>query len=104
MNIKSNIFAAHPDLGGVFATSDIIAAHVIKKCEQMGKDIPGQIKIVGYDDVSIASWICPGITTIKQPIEDMGRIAVNLIQKQMNLESICQSNIPPVKLVERERT
>ncbi|MFB5678060.1 LacI family DNA-binding transcriptional regulator [Paenibacillus terreus] len=102
--IISNMFAAHPDLDGVFATSDIIAAHVIKKCEQMGKDIPGQIKIVGYDDVSIASWICPGITTIKQPIEDMGRIAVNLIQKQMNLESICQKNILPVELVERETT
>ncbi|WP_336077221.1 substrate-binding domain-containing protein [Paenibacillus sp. 203] len=69
-NIISNMFAAH-HLEGVFVTSDIIATHVINKCRQLGKDIPVQIKIVRYDDVSIASWLCPGITTIKQPIEDM---------------------------------
>ncbi|UQZ32829.1 LacI family transcriptional regulator [Paenibacillus sp. PK3_47] len=99
-----NMFVDHPDLDGVFATSDIIAGHVIGKCRELGKNVPGQIKIVGYDDVSMASWFSPGITTIRQPIEDMGRMAVHLIQQQMSSVPIVNENIFPVELIERETT
>ncbi len=102
--IITALLTEHSDIDGVFATSDIIAAFVVKWCRKIGKEVPGQIRIVGYDDVNAASWVSPSITTIKQPIRDMGRLAVELISKQLNGEPIGKVNLLPVELVERETT
>lgn len=102
--IISGLLTEHPDIDGVFATSDIIAAFVIKWCRKLGKQVPGQVRIVGYDDVRMASWVTPGITTVKQPIREMGRLAVELIRKQMDQEDFNMENMLPVALVERETT
>jgi LacI family sucrose operon transcriptional repressor len=98
------LFEEHPDVEGIFAGSDVIAASVMKICHQRKKRIPEDIKVVGYDDVSIASFLTPQLTTIRQPIEDMGRLAVELIHKQINKETVTVENILPVTLVERETT
>ncbi|WP_438317459.1 LacI family DNA-binding transcriptional regulator [Candidatus Caldatribacterium sp. SIUC1] len=98
------LFEEHPDVEGIFAGSDVIAASVIKICHQRKKRIPEDIKVVGYDDVSIASFLTPQLTTIRQPIEDMGRLAVELIHKQINKEAVTVENVLPVTLVERETT
>lgn len=102
--IIMTLLTEHPDIDGVFATSDIIAAFVIKWCRKLGIEVPGQIRVVGYDDVSAATWVSPSITTIKQPIRDMGRLAVELISKQMDGETIEREHLLPVELVERETT
>lgn len=102
--IIHNLFQQHPDIDGVFATSDIIAAFVIKMCRKFGKSIPDNVRVVGYDDVNAASWINPAITTIKQPIEEMSRLAIELIRKQLDGDRFERENILPVQLVERETT
>jgi LacI family sucrose operon transcriptional repressor len=102
--IVHHLFQDHPDIDGVFATSDIIAAFVVKMCRKLGKTIPDDIRIVGYDDVRAASWIAPSITTIKQPIEEISRLAVELIRKQMDDVAFEKENILPVELMERETT
>ncbi|MFD1956531.1 LacI family DNA-binding transcriptional regulator [Paenibacillus thailandensis] len=102
--IIAELFEHHPDIDGVFATSDIIAAFVLKWCRKLGKQVPGDIRIVGYDDVRMASWASPGITTIRQPIAEMGRTAVELIRKQMDGEPYEMENVFPIELVERETT
>jgi LacI family sucrose operon transcriptional repressor len=99
-----NLFKDHPDIDGIFASSDIMAAYAIKVCSQFNKNIPDDIKIVGYDDVKIASLVIPQITTIKQPIEEMGKLAIELIVKQINDEKVLMENICPVTLVERYTT
>jgi len=76
--------------------------HVLKACREFNKRVPEDIKIVSYDDVRLASL--SSLTAIKQPIDEIGRLAVNLIIKQINNEPISYSNILPVSLVERETT
>ncbi|CAM4149636.1 LacI family DNA-binding transcriptional regulator [Paenibacillus alkaliterrae] len=98
------LFEDHPDIDGVFATSDIIAAFAVKECAAVGKRIPDDVKIIGYDDINAASWMMPAITTIKQPISQMALTAVDLILKQMNEEEFHLENIHPVSLVERATT
>lgn len=102
--IMSELLSSHPDIDGIFATSDMIAAYAIKWCRKLGKEIPRDLKIVGYDDTGIASWVSPGITTIKQPIAGIGELAVELIRRQMSGEPIEQKHLLPVTLVERETT
>ncbi|UUZ84903.1 substrate-binding domain-containing protein [Paenibacillus sp. P26] len=52
-------------MDGIFATSDIIAAFAVKGCMKAGKRVPEDVRIVGYDDVSAATWLTPEITSIR---------------------------------------
>ncbi|PQP80179.1 LacI family transcriptional regulator [Paenibacillus sp. PCH8] len=107
MDIEHEIvqfLAEHPDIDGIFASSDVIAAEVIQACRQSGKQIPEDIKVIGYDDVKIASLVTPRLSTIRQPIREMGERIIDLIVKQMDGEEVPKINILPVMLVEREST
>lgn len=94
----------HPDIDGVFASSDVIAAEVIHACRQLQKKIPKDIKIVGYDDVRIATLVSPRLSTIRQPIREMGQCTIDLIMKQLDGADIPKINSFPVSLIERETT
>lgn len=102
--IINALLEKHPDIDGIFASSDIIAAHVIKACYQMHKEIPKDIKVVGYDDVRIASLFVPQLTTIRQPVEEMSKLAIEIITRQINGETVPVKNLLPVKLIERQST
>lgn len=100
--LVSRLFEEHPDVDGIFVSGDAIAFHVLKTCRELNKKIPENIKIVGYDDIHLSSLT--DLTTVSQPINEIGRLAVELIIKQINNEPISYSNILPVKLVERKTT
>ncbi|MGG6310634.1 LacI family DNA-binding transcriptional regulator [Paenibacillus macerans] len=93
-----------PEIDGVFASSDVIAAEVIQACRQLNKSIPKDIKIIGYDDVRIASLVSPQLTTIRQPIREMGKCTIELVIKQLEGGEVPKINSFPVTLVERETT
>lgn len=98
------IFEKHPDIDGVFASSDMIAASIIHVASQVGKEITKDLKVVGYDDINLASLIVPPLTTIKQPIREMGQLAVKLLMNQIENEEVAIENVVPIKLVERKTT
>lgn len=98
------LFEKHPDIDGVFATSDVIAFFVVKIGLSLGLSVPGQLKVIGYDDILMSSWSTPALTTVRQPIEDMGSLAVRLIRGAMAGEPIETDNLCPVQLIERETT
>ncbi|CAM3042676.1 LacI family DNA-binding transcriptional regulator [Paenibacillus sediminis] len=102
--IIRRLLEEHPNVDGIFATSDIIAAFAVKECMKAGKTIPRDVRIIGYDDVNAASWLTPELTSIKQPIEEIGRLAVELIRKQLEGEPFETENLLPVELVERQTT
>lgn len=102
--IIRRLIEEHPDVDGVFATSDIIAAFAVKELGRAGRRIPQDVRIVGYDDVSAASWLTPEITTIRQPIAEIGRTAVELVRRQLDGEPFATENLLPVELRERSTT
>lgn len=75
----------NPDIDGVFAT-DTIALTTIKELIKRNKNIPNDVKVVGYDGLSICALTYPTLTTIQQPIKDLSKEAVktliNLINKK----------------------
>lgn len=103
-NVIVRFLQDHPEIDGVFASSDVIAAEVIQACHQLKKNIPNDIKIVGYDDIRIATLISPRLTTVRQPIQEMGKCTIDLIVKQLNGEEVPKVNSFPVILIEREST
>lgn len=68
-----------PDLDAVFAGSDVMAAGARQALRESGRSIPGDVALVGYDDSAIARHMDPPLTSVRQPIEDMGRKMLDLL-------------------------
>ncbi|MDI3529387.1 MAG: LacI family transcriptional regulator, sucrose operon repressor [Thermoanaerobacter sp.] len=96
------LFTDHPDIDGVFASSDLIAATIINAAREIGKEVPKDLKIVGYDDISIAKTIVPPLTTIRQPIEEMAKRTIEIILDQIDGKEVNIENVLPITLIERE--
>jgi len=63
----------------VFCASDTIAMGAILAANKMGKSVPGDYSIVGFDDLSFAEYMHPPLTTIRQPIFEKGKRAAELL-------------------------
>ncbi len=103
MEIKDYL-SKHPEVDGIFTTSDVIAAQAIRACHMLKKRVPEDVKIIGYDDVKMAAYYNPPITTIHQPIGKMAELAVELLLKVIEEESVEEKYLLPVSLVQRETT
>lgn len=103
-SLIESVLKENPKVDGIFASSDLIAAQVIQVARKMNIQVPDQLKIVGFDDVSIASLVSPTITTIHQPIKEMAQEAINCLIKCTE-DSVVPSRIQlPVSLIKRETT
>ncbi len=63
----------------IFACSDQMALGVIDTARDLGMGIPEDLSVVGFDDVPEASWSTPGLTTVRQPIAEMGEAAFRML-------------------------
>ncbi|MEK4849306.1 LacI family DNA-binding transcriptional regulator [Paenibacillus sp. FSL H7-0756] len=98
--LLGQLFLEHPEVDGIFAGSDIIAAYALKACRTRGRRVPEDVKIVGYDGIMLRSLLDPPITTIRQPMEAIGQLAVDLILQQVQGQSVAAAHILPVELEE----
>ena len=94
----------YPDTDGVFASSDVIAAQTLQVCSKMHISVPKQMKIIGFDDVSIAQLTTPKLTTIHQPIKEMAESAVDLLLNAAEGKMVAKKTVLPVQLIERGTT
>jgi LacI family transcriptional regulator len=88
---------------GLFAFTDVMALAAIRALEEEGLGVPRDIRVVGYDDIEIAEWARPGLTTIHQPREEIARLATErlLALLEGKGEGVEQRMISP-RLVMRE--
>ena len=68
----------HPPTA-IFASNDDMAAAVISVAHKIGMELPTQLSVVGFDDAPIATMIWPLLTTVRQPVTQMARLAAELI-------------------------
>jgi DNA-binding LacI/PurR family transcriptional regulator len=68
-----------PDIDAVFCASDLMAAGALGVLVAAGRRVPEDVALVGYDDSPIAAAMQPPLTSVLQPIEEMGREAVHLL-------------------------
>ena len=73
------LLARVPDLDAVFASSDLMAAGALSELHAGGRSVPRDVAVVGFDDAPIARHTQPTLTTVHQPIEEMGRAMVDLL-------------------------
>lgn len=90
---------------GIFATSDWLAVGCYKALTERGFRIPEDVKLVGYDDISITAFNGVPITTVHQQVDEMGARVVERLLKIMRQDKVEQAVVKvPVYLVSREST
>lgn len=73
----------HPDLDGVFVASDLMAQGALTALHRLGRRVPEDVAVVGFDD-SISALTCdPPLTTVRQPVEEMAAEMARLLLKQI---------------------
>jgi LacI family xylobiose transport system transcriptional regulator len=63
----------------IFAGSDLQALGVYQAARELGLEIPRDLSVVGYDDLPVAQWVAPTLTTIHQPLRQMAEMATRLV-------------------------
>ncbi|XJZ28694.1 LacI family DNA-binding transcriptional regulator [Bacillota bacterium Lsc_1132] len=88
-----NILIEHPDVNGIFTSDDLIAASVLTEAANIGKKVPNDLKVIGYDGTETVQICLPHLTTIKQPIKLIAEKSVSMLieliegkQYETNLE------------------
>ncbi|MFH8468305.1 LacI family DNA-binding transcriptional regulator [Streptomyces sp. NPDC017991] len=72
------------DFTAVFAGTDMVAVGALAALREAGLSVPGDVSLVGFDDVPFAADLTPALTTIRVPYEDLGRTAVRLALEREN--------------------
>ncbi|MFB8772968.1 LacI family DNA-binding transcriptional regulator [Streptomyces broussonetiae] len=75
----TELLARRPDVDAVFAASDVTAAGARQVLRESGRRVPEDVALVGYDDSAIARHMHPPLTSVRQPIENMGRAMIDLL-------------------------
>ena len=73
---------------GILCASDVLALGAIRAVRRAGLSVPGDVSVVGYDDSAFMNCTEPPLTTVRQPIESMGKAAVALLVNQMENVSV----------------
>ena len=87
----------------LFAASDPIAIGALRAMQEAGIEVPKQVSIIGFDDISASSYTNPPLTTVHAPAQEMGEYAAKLVVSKL----LCDTLIPmkiylPCHLVKRE--
>lgn len=89
----------------IFASSDMMALGVMDAARARGRRIPEDLSLIGFDDIPMAAVAHPGLTTVRQPLEDMGRIATEILLSAIkNPEDPPQVVVVPTELIIRGTT
>jgi LacI family transcriptional regulator len=94
-----------PEFDAVFAHNDFTAAGVLAGLRKAGRAVPGDVAVVGFDDIPLAAHTQPPLTTIRQPSREMGETAARLLLAQLGgAPRPVGPLIVPTSLVIREST
>jgi LacI family transcriptional regulator/LacI family repressor for deo operon, udp, cdd, tsx, nupC, and nupG len=83
----------------VFCYCDTVAAGLLLACRECGIDVPGQLSIVGFDDNELCEIVFPPLTTIAQPKQEMGQLAMRMLLENLSGAAVKDVVVQPSLLV-----
>ncbi|MCS5713370.1 LacI family transcriptional regulator [Herbiconiux sp. CPCC 205716] len=98
------MLAQHPEIDALFACTDNQAIGALFECHDLGRVVPDDLLICGFDDISWASRITPGLTTLRQDAAAMARSAFEQLVDRVANGGAPRVEVFPVNLVRRGST
>ncbi|SEG79508.1 transcriptional regulator, LacI family [Actinacidiphila yanglinensis] len=97
------LLARRPDVDGVFAASDVMAAGARAVLREEGRRVPGDVALVGFEDSAIARHMDPALTSVRQPTEEMGRTMARVLLEEIAERAAVRRHVVlATELVQRE--
>lgn len=100
------LLASGEPFSALFAFNDISAMGAIRALREAGRQVPEDVSVVGFDDIQSAAYQNPSLTTVRQPLREMGRTAAEILLKRISRPGIDlhdQYTVEP-ELIVRETT
>lgn len=94
----------HPEITALFCASDLMAIGAIAAARELNLKVPEELSIIGYDDILLASYVSPGLTTIAQNKFGLGYEAARLLIGSLQNETDTHRLVMKTELMEREST
>jgi LacI family transcriptional regulator len=105
IKLVEEILINNPNVDGIFAFSDTLALVTSSILQKLGRKIPHDVSLVGFDDTPFSSWATPSITSVHQPVNFMGKQSfINLTRLIRGVELDSLHDIIDVKLIQRNST
>ncbi|MET8349798.1 MULTISPECIES: LacI family DNA-binding transcriptional regulator [unclassified Micromonospora] len=95
------LLTEHPDLDAVFAASDLMAHAALRTLREAGRRVPEDVAVVGFDDIETAAYTEPPLTTVRQPIVEIGRRMTRQLLRMAAGETIEPAVMLPTELIRR---
>jgi LacI family transcriptional regulator len=74
-----DLLAAHPEIEGLVCYNDLVAIGALQACRELGRRVPDDIALVGWDDIVLAGLVSPSLTTLRIPKSALGACAVQML-------------------------
>jgi DNA-binding LacI/PurR family transcriptional regulator len=81
------------DIDGVFAANDLMAQGALVALHRAGRQVPGDVAVVGFDDSSVAVAARPALTTVRQPVEDMAAKGAEMLLARLDDASLRPTSV-----------
>ena len=91
-----------PDLTAIFAVSDVMAMGAIRALADLGRQVPGDISVVGYDGITAGQYFLPRLTTVRQDIQQLAERGVDALLRSILRRNPSVHGLVPFHLVEGE--
>ncbi|GGY80171.1 LacI family transcriptional regulator [Streptomyces olivaceoviridis] len=89
----ARLIERHPEIDGVLAASDTTAAGALEALRAAGRRVPEDVAVIGFDDFPLAERTEPRLTTVRQPLEEIGRAMVRLLLEEMEESSVAWRHV-----------
>ena len=98
----TTLLEADPRLDAVFVANDVMAFGAMRALRNAGRRVPDDVAVVGFDDIPASAMTHPPLTTIRQPLYEMGRTAASMVMAAVRGETIAKRIELPTSLVIRD--
>jgi LacI family transcriptional regulator len=102
--VARDLLAADNRPTALVCCSDAIAVGAVKAARELGLDIPGDVSVMGYDDIELAAYVEPPLTTLRNPMRELGELALDLLLLARASEHEPVSRRLTATLIERAST
>ncbi|MEU1012483.1 LacI family DNA-binding transcriptional regulator [Streptomyces sp. NPDC005890] len=89
----AELLERHPEIDGVLAASDTTAVGALHTLRAAGRRVPEDVSVIGFDDFPLAQSTKPRLTTVRQPLEEIGRAMVRLLMEEMEEPAVAWRHV-----------